>query len=79
MSHRRQTGSFTAKDEAGREYTITEFTHFTTSQPLAGPSQEYPTGQKEFVIDDGRNASPIDDSRFQVVANTLRPLILTRN
>lgn len=66
MQELREVNRFDAFDDDGNCYVIVERRVIVRFQPLRGPAQSL-KGAKDYILDDGRDVSPIDDDTFRIV------------
>jgi len=67
---RKEIARYECEDDNLNEYTVVEYQHFSTWQPVKGPAKEVP-GALEYFLSDGRDVDPLDDNTFRIVNSGL--------
>jgi hypothetical protein len=62
----RERSRISAKADAGTVFTIVEVEHVVVHRPISGPVRQLP-GSREYVLEDGRDVTPLPDGRYQIV------------
>ena len=71
-TQRRVTGSFSAVDDEGNHYTVTEYTKFDHTTTLETAEGEESHGIKEYEIGAGSPVRRINELEFEILVNGTR-------
>jgi hypothetical protein len=71
-TQRRVTGSFSATDDEGNHYTVTEYTKFDHTTTLETAEGEESRGVKEYEIGAGSPVRRLNELEFEILVNGTR-------
>ena len=71
-TQRRVTGSFSATDDGGNQYTVTEYTRFDHTTTLETAEGDESAGIKEYEIGAGSPVRQINELEFEILVSGTR-------